>query len=233
MLSKRFFFPLIIIIVAIVGFVFFREFLSFETLNQNHAAILDFKNNNYWISALIFFISYIVLVTFALPGSPIASLTGGFLFGLGFGAFLNVTAATCGATLIFLTTKHGFGKTLTQKIDTSDGTIRKFRDGIRKNEISYLLLIRLIPIIPFAVANIAPALFDVSLKRFFVTTYLGIIPGGFVFTWLGVGLSEVFANNQKPNFNIIFEPYIIGPLVGLCVLSLIPIILKRSGLIQD
>ena len=66
-----------------------------------------------------------------------------------------------------------------------------------------------------------------------MTTYLGIIPGGFVFTWLGVGLSEIFANNQKPNFNIIFEPYIIGPLLGLCVLSLIPIILKRSGLIQN
>ena len=124
-------------------------------------------------------------------------------------------------------------KKLTQKIDTSDGSIKKFRDGIRNNELSYLFLIRLIPVIPFAVANIAPALLDVSLKRFFLTTYLGIIPGGAIFTWMGVGLSEIFAKNQKPNFNIIFEPYIIGPLLGLCMLSLIPVILKRIGLIEN
>ncbi len=233
MLSKQILFPLIIVIVAFFGFFFLKDFLSFETLNQNHEAILNFKDNNYWITVLIFVISYIILVTFALPGSPIASLTGGFLFGLGFGTFLNVTAATSGATLIFLAAKYGFGKKLTQKIDTSDGSIKKFRDGIRNNELSYLFLIRLIPVIPFAVANIAPALLDVSLKRFFLTTYLGIIPGGAIFTWMGVGLSEIFAKNQKPNFNIIFEPYIIGPLLGLCVLSLIPVILKRIGLIEN
>ena len=84
------------------------------------------------------------------------------------------------------------------------------KNGIWCVQISYLLLIRLIPIIPFAVANIAPALFDVSLKRFFVTTYLGIIPGGFVFTWLGVGLSEIFANILKvSHLKLYYEHYLL------------------------
>ena len=216
-----------------MGFTLLRDYLSYETLRNNHESLINFKNKNYWVTVIIFIISYITLVTFALPGSPIASLTGGFLFGLAFGTFLNVTAAATGATLIFLAAKNGFGNKLTQRIDASEGSIRKIRDGIKRDEISYLFLIRLIPIIPFAVANLVPALFGVSLRNFFFTTYIGIIPGGLVFTWLGSGLSEVFKQNKEPNFSIIFEIYVIGPILCLCLLSFLPIILKKLGFIKN
>jgi len=216
-----------------VGFALLRDYLSYETLRNNHESLENFKNENYWVTVIIFIISYITLVTFALPGSPIASLTGGFLFGLAFGTFLNVTAAATGATLIFLAAKNGFGNKLTQRIDASEGSIRKIRDGIKRDEISYLFLIRLIPIIPFAVANLVPALFGVSLRNFFFTTYIGIIPGGLVFTWLGSGLSEIFKQNEEPNFSIIFEIYVIGPILCLCLLSFLPIILKKLGIIKN
>lgn len=216
-----------------MGFTLLRDYLSYETLRNNHESLVNFKNENYWVTVIIFIISYITLVTFALPGSPIASLTGGFLFGLAFGTFLNVTAAATGATLIFLAAKNGFGNKLTQRIDASEGSIRKIRDGIKRDEISYLFLIRLIPIIPFAVANLVPALFGVSLRNFFFTTYIGIIPGGLVFTWLGSGLSDIFKQNQEPNFSIIFEIYVIGPILCLCLLSFLPIILKKLGVIKN
>ena len=216
-----------------MGFTLLRDYLSYETLRNNHESLVNFKNGNYWVTVIIFIISYITLVTFALPGSPIASLTGGFLFGLAFGTFLNVTAAATGATLIFLAAKNGFGNKLTQRIDASEGSIRKIRDGIKRDEISYLFLIRLIPIIPFAVANLVPALFGVSLRNFFFTTYIGIIPGGLVFTWLGSGLSEIFKQNEEPNFSIIFEIYVIGPILCLCLLSFLPIILKKLGVIKN
>lgn len=216
-----------------MGFALLRDYLSYETLRNNHESLVNFKNENYWVTVIIFIISYITLVTFALPGSPIASLTGGFLFGLAFGTFLNVTAAATGATLIFLAAKNGFGNKLTQRIDASEGSIRKIRDGIKRDEISYLFLIRLIPIIPFAVANLVPALFGVSLRNFFFTTYIGIIPGGLVFTWLGSGLSEIFKQNEEPNFSIIFEIYVIGPILCLCLLSFLPIILKKLGIIKN
>ena len=225
--------PLSIVIIAIVGFTLLRDYLSYETLRNNHESLVNFKNENYWVTVIIFIISYITLVTFALPGSPIASLTGGFLFGLAFGTFLNVTAAATGATLIFLAAKNGFGNKLTQRIDASEGSIRKIRDGIKRDEISYLFLIRLIPIIPFAVANLVPALFGVSLRNFFFTTYIGIIPGGLVFTWLGSGLSEIFKQNEEPNFSIIFEIYVIGPILCLCLISFLPIILKKLGIIKN
>jgi uncharacterized membrane protein YdjX (TVP38/TMEM64 family) len=230
---KKYIIPLSIVIIAIVGFTLLRDYLSYETLRNNHESLVNFKNENYWVTVIIFIISYITLVTFALPGSPIASLTGGFLFGLAFGTFLNVTAAATGATLIFLAAKNGFGNKLTQRIDASEGSIRKIRDGIKRDEISYLFLIRLIPIIPFAVANLVPALFGVSLRNFFFTTYIGIIPGGLVFTWLGSGLSDIFKQNQEPNFSIIFEIYVIGPILCLCLLSFLPIILKKLGIIKN
>ena len=230
---KKYIIPLSIVIIAIVGFALLRDYLSYETLRNNHESLVNFKNENYWVTVIIFIISYITLVTFALPGSPIASLTGGFLFGLAFGTFLNVTAAATGATLIFLAAKNGFGNKLTQRIDASEGSIRKIRDGIKRDEISYLLLIRLIPIIPFAVANLVPALFGVSLRNFFFTTYIGIIPGGLVFTWLGSGLSEIFKQNEEPNFSIIFEIYVIGPILCLCLISFLPIILKKLGIIKN
>ncbi|MDC1255463.1 VTT domain-containing protein [Paracoccaceae bacterium] len=233
MQKKKYIIPLSIVIIAIVGFTLLRDYLSYETLRNNHESLVNFKNENYWVTVIIFIISYITLVTFALPGSPIASLTGGFLFGLAFGTFLNVTAAATGATLIFLAAKNGFGNKLTQRIDASEGSIRKIRDGIKRDEISYLLLIRLIPIIPFAVANLVPALFGVSLRNFFFTTYIGIIPGGLVFTWLGSGLSDIFKQNQEPNFSIIFEIYVIGPILCLCLLSFLPIILKKLGIIKN
>ena len=233
MQKKKYIIPLSIVIIAIVGFTLLRDYLSYETLRNNHESLVNFKNENYWVTVIIFIISYITLVTFALPGSPIASLTGGFLFGLAFGTFLNVTAAATGATLIFLAAKNGFGNKLTQRIDASEGSIRKIRDGIKKDEISYLFLIRLIPIIPFAVANLVPALFGVSLRNFFFTTYIGIIPGGLVFTWLGSGLSEIFKQNEEPNFSIIFEIYVIGPILCLCLLSFLPIILKKLGIIKN
>jgi uncharacterized membrane protein YdjX (TVP38/TMEM64 family) len=189
---KQYILPFCIVIIAIIGFTLFRGYLSYTNLRENHEILLVFKNENYWLTVILFIFSYITLVTFALPGSPIASLTGGFLFGLTFGTLLNVTAATIGASLIFLAAKNGFGNRITERINASEGAIKKFRDGIKNDELSYLFLIRLIPIIPFAVSNLVPAFFGVSLRNFFLTTYLGIIPGAIVFTWLGSGLSEIF-----------------------------------------
>ena len=89
-----------------------------------------------------------------------------------------------------------------------------------------LFLIRLVPAVPFFVANIIPALVGVSLTRFMFTTFFGIIPGGIVYTWVGAGLGAVFERGETPNLGIIFEPYILGPILGLCALAALPIVIK-------
>jgi uncharacterized membrane protein YdjX (TVP38/TMEM64 family) len=89
-----------------------------------------------------------------------------------------------------------------------------------------LIAMRLMPILPFFMVNLLAALFGVATLRFAWTTVLGIIPGGFVYTWVGAGLGEVFARGETPNMGIIFEPHILGPILGLAALALLPIFLR-------
>ncbi len=217
----------VILAVAIVGGVTLRDYLSFETLRDNRAALIVWRDSNYGLAVLGFMAAYIVIVAFSLPGAAIASLTGGFLFGVASGSAINLLAATTGATLIFAAAKYGLGDRLASRIDASDGAVSKFKQGLKENEISYLFFMRLVPAVPFFVANLVPALVGVSLGRFVFTTFFGIIPGAIVYTWVGSGLGEVFARGDTPNLGIIFEWQILLPILGLSALALLPVALKK------
>ena len=94
-----------------------------------------------------------------------------------------------------------------------------------------MLILRLVPLVPFFLANILPALVSVRLFNFIWTTVIGIIPGGIVFTWIGAGVGEVFDRNEYPDIELLFTPFILGPLLGLAALILIPMILRHFGLL--
>ncbi len=212
---------------AAVGTYFLGDSLSFQALADNRGALIEFRDANYLATALIYIAIYVAIVAFSVPGATIATLAGGFLFGLVAGTILTVIGATLGASAIFLAAKWGFGERLAAKMETSEGVAKRFREGLRQNELSYLFLIRLVPAIPFFVANLLPALVGVGLGKYVLTTFLGIMPGTAVYTWVGVGLGEVFASGQPPNLGIIFEPQILGPLLSLAGLAVLPILIKR------
>ncbi len=219
--------PLIAILaVALIGAFTLRDYLSFETLAANREALIAFRDANYLLAVLIFVVAYVVIVGFSLPGATIATLTGGFLFGTFPGVLFNVTAATLGAVVIFLAARWGLGEKLAAKMEASDGAVKQIKDGIDDNQWSVLFLIRLVPAVPFFVANLIPALVGVPLYRFAISTFLGIIPGGLVYTSVGAGLGEVFARGETPNLGIIFEPHILLPILGLVALAILPMILK-------
>jgi uncharacterized membrane protein YdjX (TVP38/TMEM64 family) len=134
--------------------------------------------------------------------------------------------AALGATLIFLAARYGFGEKLGAKLENSEGAVKKIKDGIDENQWSMLFIIRLVPAVPFFIANLIPAFLEVPLHRYVISTFLGIIPGTLVFTSVGAGLGEVFAAGETPNFGIIFEPHILFPILGLSALSLLPILVK-------
>jgi uncharacterized membrane protein YdjX (TVP38/TMEM64 family) len=87
-------------------------------------------------------------------------------------------------------------------------------------------LMRLVPVFPFFVANLAPAFLGVGLRNFALTTFFGIIPGGLVYTSIGAGLGEVFARGETPDLGLLFEPAVIGPILGLAALAALPILIK-------
>lgn len=219
--------PLLVIgVVAVLGAVFLKDYLSFQALSENRETLIAFRDANYLLTVIVFIAAYVVIVGFSLPGATIATLTGGFLFATFPGFLYNVTGATIGATAIFLAARWGFGDKLGAKLEGSDGVVKKIKDGIDENQWSMLFLIRLVPAVPFFMANLVPAFLEVPTYRFVVSTFLGIIPGAVVFTSVGAGLGEVFARGETPDLGIIFEPAIIIPILGLCVLAALPIVIK-------
>ncbi|WP_415401719.1 TVP38/TMEM64 family protein [Tateyamaria sp. SN3-11] len=219
--------PLIgILIVAAIGAFTLKDYLNFQTLADNREALLAFRDGNYVLTALVFVAAYVVVVAFSLPGATVMTLTGGFLFATFPGSLFNVIAATLGAVGIFLAARYGLGEKLAAKMDTSQGAIKKIKAGIDENQWSMLFLMRLVPAVPFFVANLLPALVGVSLARYAVSTFLGIIPGAVVFTSVGAGLGEVFDRGETPDLGIIFEPAILLPILGLCALAALPIVIK-------
>ena len=213
-------------VVAVAGAVFLRDHLSFEALAENREALLAFRDANYAATVAAFMAAYVTIVAFSLPGGIIATLTGGFLFATFPGALYNVAAATLGAAAIFSAAKWGLGDRLAARLDTGGGTIKRIKDGIDENQWSMLFLIRLVPVVPFFVANVVPALVGVPLLRFAVSTFLGIIPGTVVFTSVGAGLSAVFAAGETPDLGIVFEPRILLPILGLAALAALPVAIK-------
>lgn len=227
--------PLIAVVVAAVaGAVFLRDVLTFETLAENRERLIAFRDAHYWPTVLVFMGCYIAIVAFSLPGATVATLTGGFLFATFPGALFNVTAATIGALGIFLAARWGMGERLAARMDASEGMVKRIKAGIDENQWSMLFLIRLVPAVPFFVANLVPAFMGVALWRFAVTTFFGIIPGAVVYTSVGAGLGEVFARGETPDLGILFEPQVLWPILGLCALAALPILLKavrgRKGL---
>jgi uncharacterized membrane protein YdjX (TVP38/TMEM64 family) len=217
---------LIIVVVAVLGAFLLRDYLSFETLRDNREALTAFRDENLLMMLTLFVLAYVVVVAFSLPGATIATLTGGFLFGTGLGTGANVVGATLGATLIFLAARSGLGDTLKSKLDASEGMVRKIKAGIDENQWSMLFFIRLVPAVPFFLANLIPAFLGVPLYRFVISTFFGIMPGALVFTSVGAGLGEVFERGETPDLGVIFEPHILLPILGLCALSVLPVVVK-------
>lgn len=234
-MTKRMFvrwLPMLIILAgAALGAIVLRDHLSFEALARNRESLIAYRDAHFGLAVAAFMASYVLIVAFSLPGATVATLTGGFLFGLFPGVLLNVVGATAGAIAIFLAVRWGAGQRLAARMDASDGTVRRIKAGIDENQWSMLFLIRLVPAVPFVVANVIPALVGVPLLRYAVSTFVGIIPGGLVYTSVGAGLGEVFARGETPDLSLASEPQVLLPILGICALAVLPILLKviRGG----
>lgn len=217
---------LLILCAAVAGAIFLRDKISFEALGEHRQALLAFRDQNYLLASLGFIAAYVVIVAFSLPGATIATLTGGFLFGVFPGVIYNVVAASLGAVAVFLAARLGFGAEIATKLQNGSGPASRLQLALQKNQWSALLIMRLVPAVPFFLANLIPAFVGIALLPFALTTALGIIPGGLVFTSIGAGLGEVFARGETPELGVIFTPPVLLPLLGLAALAALPILIK-------
>lgn len=200
------------------------QYLSFQALKTHHTTLIRWTNHHYFVSVLTFMVIYSIAVAISIPGATLFTLTGGFLFGLILGTIYVVVSATIGATLVFLAVRYALASWVAER---TGKWIKKMRHGFAEDALSYLLILRLIPLFPFWVVNIIPALLNVPTRTYIMGTFFGIIPGTFVYVYLGTGLSHLFDQDKTPNYKIIFEPEILLPLIALAILSFLPTAYKR------
>jgi len=218
--------PVAVILAGIALFfgLGLNRYLSLAALQENYEALRAFVEDNFLVALLAYAGAYIALTAFSLPGAGIMSLLGGFLFGPVVGTILVVAAATVGASIIFTVAKTAFGDALRAQ---AGGFARRMEAGFNENAFSYLLLLRLVPLFPFFVVNIAPALVGVPLRTFFLATLIGIIPGTFAYVSAGNGLGRVLELGGEVKLSgLLTQPEILTPIIALSVLALIPVVYK-------
>lgn len=218
--------PLFVLAAGLVAFfaLGLDQYLTFDALKENRAWLLDQVEKSPVFAALVYMVIYIAVVAFSLPGGAVMTITGGFLFGQWFGSVYVVVAATVGATILFIAAKTALGDLLRAK---AGPFLQKMEAGFREDALSYLLVLRLIPLFPFFIVNLVPAFLGVSLRVFFIATFVGIIPGSFVYATVGAGLGSIFDAGGEFSARGILTPEIITALIGLAVLALLPVVYKR------
>lgn len=235
--------PLIVLAGLVLGAYAFglQKYLSLEVIAANRDFLNSYVATHLATSLLIFGAVYITVVALSLPGAAILSIVGGFVFGWALSAPVTILAATIGAIVVFQIVKTSLGATLAEK---AGPFVQRLSSGFAKDAFNYLLFLRLVPAFPFFIVNVVAGVCRVPLKTFAIATFLGIIPGSFVFAWLGRGLgsaidAQSLAHNvcvaEKGTTNCPFAlsvtslitPQLLLAFAALGVVSLIPVLHKK------
>ena len=203
-----------------------QDYLSLTVLAEQRETLKQFVADYRIASALGYFVIYALAVAFAFPAASILTIFAGFVFGWLIGGLLTVLAATTGAAAIFLAARSAFGDVLRKR---AGPFAAKLADGFARDAFSYLLVLRLAPVFPFLIINIAPAFFDIKLRTYVAATFLGIIPGTFAYTWLGQGLDSVIvaAAGREISISDLVTPEITIAFLGLAIVAAIPTMVRK------
>lgn len=230
-----------IIVLGIVVYLSgWHRALSPENLVRHHAALSDLVDRHLFLALIAYVALYIAAVTLSLPGGAILTATGGMLFGGLTGGSAAIIGATSGATCLFLIARSAFGEFLMRR---AGPRLASLAEGFREDAFSYLLFLRLIPVFPFFLVNLAPAIVGVKLAPFVAATLLGIIPATFAFAFVGAGFDDAIDAQTQSfhaceeasrtdcqidiNLTATLTPQLVVALVALGLVALIPVAVKR------
>lgn len=199
------------------------QYLNFETLKANRDRLLAYTHNHYGSILIGAMAVYTVSTALSLPVATILSLTIGFLFGLWVGMAVILISATLGATLVFLATRYVFAEAVSRRMGPR---AQRLISEFHQNDFNYLLFLRLVPLFPFWLINLATAFTPIKVQTYVVATAIGIIPGAFVFTNLGLSLGRIDSPDQLLSLKTF------SALILLGLFALIPIFVKKLRLIK-
>ncbi|MBL4775475.1 MAG: TVP38/TMEM64 family protein [Mariprofundus sp.] len=218
--------PLLLLLIILGLFFAFDlgRWLSFDALTEHRVILLGWVDAYALLAPLAYILLYIVVVAFSLPGGLVMTVSGGFLFGAIAGAAYAVVGATIGATALFLIAKTSLGDYLLSK---AGDMLQKMRHGFAEDAMSYMFVLRLVPIFPFFMVNLVPAFLGVPLRTYVIATLFGIMPGSFVYALAGSGLGSVLDQGQGVSLTAVLSPQVLAALLGLALLAMLPVAYKR------
>lgn len=221
--------PLAILVIGVIA-VFasgVTRHLNLEALQANEAALRAGVADNLILALAAFVAIYAVSTALSVPGAVILTLAGGYLFGTWLGGAATVVGATLGAVAVFYAVRTSLGAVLRDRAEASGGRLKAIIDGVEAGAFGYILTLRLIPLAPFWMVNVAAALAHAPLRAYALATLIGIMPATFIYSGIGAGVGELLARDEAPDLGVIFQPAIFLPLVALGLLSLGATIFQR------
>ena len=203
-----------------------KNLMSYDFIKLNKDIILKYKNENFLFLTIIFFIFSIVwvlLLGFAMP----LLIFSGFVFGKWWGILIVLTSTTIGATLLYMLVGLFFRETIKEKLAPKFSKLKEF---FIKNDILYFMSFRFIGGggSPYAVQNVLPILFDMSVKNYVIATFVGSMPSMFVTVALGSGIEKVIDQNVELSVStVLFSPEIYIPIIAFFIILFIAFVIRK------
>jgi uncharacterized membrane protein YdjX (TVP38/TMEM64 family) len=209
----------IVLVLALAYALGLHQYLSRAALREHQVDLLAFVAKYPLRAALAYVAVYVAVVAVSFPGSGVLTITGGFLFGAALGTALASIGCAVGATIIFLVARTSIGALMAER---AGPRVERLRRGFRENGFWYLLFVRLVPLFPFWLVNLAAALFGMRLLPYVAATAIGVVPPTLVFAYFGQGLGSALESDGP---HVPVES--IAALVCLAGLALLPALLRR------
>lgn len=201
------------VLIVLFFYLDLGRHLTLESLKTNHQLLQQLYAKHALLMVAAFMAIYIIQTGLALPGATILSLSAGAVFGPWLGTVYAVTAASIGATLAFLFTRYLLRGVVLARFGNK---LEGINSELEQRGLSYLLFLRLVPLFPFFLINLAAGLTRLPLRSFILGTFFGIIPGGFVYVNAGASLAQINSLSD------IASPRVLGAFVLLGLFALVP-----------
>jgi len=226
-IKKKIFLIFFLIVISSFWLIYFlnRDFFELQTLFINLENIQNYISTNFLISFLIFIFSYFILIVCNFPIASLLSLIGGFLYGTWIGGIGIIVGGTIGSFAVFLLAKLFFHDYISKKLLQRYSFITQY---FQKNELELMLLIRLVPGIPFFAQNLILAGLGAKKLKFFFTTLFGLSPWAIIFASIGQGLEEIFIEGQALSFALIAKPEYLIPISIIILLVIFILMFKKK-----
>lgn len=215
----------ILLIMASLSILAYAHPWSWKALQTTQGSIISFGLAHPFWTPVLFILVYIICALISFPGIFMLSIFAGFLFQQPFSTFYVVLASTVGASLLFLIARTAFGEHLYRK---AGHRMTALKEGFLENAASYLLFLRLFPLFPYWIVNLAGAFFNVRFRTFAWTTFIGMIPSVFIYAQAGQGFAVMLEQAEQPHAAALWNANMIIALIGLSALSLIPLLFSKT-----